>query len=177
MLQEIPGSGASLSKALCSPPPDRGNGLPAPRNTLILSFSDWQTGIINPHAEITAKTTATIAILRMSFKRRERPGKGRPRGAETGHQQEQPARLCWPRGPSIARTGSIHLPAAGQMHSMKCPAWAGRSPQVSRPPSRLDVLLSITLARGHRFGPAPRGNGQSSAQDCASVGWEAGKCC
>lgn len=44
-------------------------------DSLILSFSDWQTGKIMPHPETAAKTTATTEILSTSCKGGERPGK------------------------------------------------------------------------------------------------------
>lgn len=164
-------------------PTRQGKGGPAAPNSRILSFSDWQTGIINPQAETTAKTTATTAILRVSFRRRERPGKERPRGAGHGNiSRTRDISRTGATGPGGRRDppspqgSSIYLPAGGQIPFLKCPAWGGCSPEASRPPSR-PCPAHITLAKGHHFGPAPRGKGRSPAKDCAVVGSGTGNGC
>lgn len=49
-------------------------GVQPSADSLILSFSDWQTGKIMPHPETAAKTRATTEILSTSCKGGERPG-------------------------------------------------------------------------------------------------------
>lgn len=131
--------------------------LPPAADSLILSFSDWQTGKINPHPETAAKTTATTAILSASCKGGERPGGEKTRGA--GSQATGRTSMDGPGGPrgsSITGTGSIYLPAGGQMGafcrrlwSMQCPTWEVCCPPASLPTR---VLLTITLAKGHHLG-------------------------
>lgn len=140
--------------------------LPLAADSLIRSFSDWQTGITNPHPETAAKTTATTAILSTSFRGGERPGNKQPRALgmrpPTGPARMAmlgrgaPPWLPWVCFASWWIRASAGGPGPRNIRAGLCAA--------HRHPAHHPLPTSCPPSPWPRaLGPPPRGNGQPPA--------------